>query len=136
MADGEESSHFGPKVAGVGFALLLARVRERLTGAGASPDGLIVRPPSKSKSVGPSADARKKVDLSKADKISLREFLNVSLVNGARGNVAFADQLAQPCRGVGIVLVVKVHETTPVPSVPDTSTGPAERDGRLACHHS
>ena len=124
IEEGEESSHFGPEVTFVGFALLLARVRERLAGTRAGPDGAIIGPPGKSKSVGPSADAREEVNLSKADKISLRELLDVALVNHARWNVTFADQFAQPCGGVGVVFVVEVHRT------PRSSTGRDSGEGR------
>jgi hypothetical protein len=52
-----------PEVTLVFKALALARCGERLAGAGAGPDGAVVRPSGEPEGVGPDADPREEVAL-------------------------------------------------------------------------
>jgi hypothetical protein len=63
MALADEPMELGPEVALVGKSCSLAGGAERLAGAGAGPDGLVVGPSCKTEGVGPDADPGEEVAL-------------------------------------------------------------------------
>jgi hypothetical protein len=83
-----------------------ARRAERLARAGAGPDGAVVWPAGLAKRVGPDADAREEMALSESRKFNWRDIGNAPFVHHPIGDVALPDQLAQPCGGERIDLVV------------------------------
>jgi hypothetical protein len=103
----DEPEHVGPEVAVVGLRLLLPGGAEGLAGAGAGPDGSVVGPSSESKSEGPTPDASKKMYLGEPFKVASVQVGDAPLVNHAVRDESFADQLAEPSRGLGVVLVVE-----------------------------
>lgn len=65
----DEAGEDGPEVTLVGLAFPLPGDAERLAGAGAGPDGAIVRPSGETKGTGPSSDAGEEVALSEASQV-------------------------------------------------------------------
>ncbi len=103
---GDEIVKSGPEVSFVGMALVRARARKRLTGTGAGPDGATIGPAGKSQGVGPAADPGEEMALDKASEVSGFDIDNAPLVYFARRDMARGDQVAQPSRREGVVLVV------------------------------
>ncbi len=92
-----------PEVAFVFLPFLLTGDGEGLAGAGAGPEGAIIRPASKSSCIGPSTNACEEVALRVSGKVVGSDINNAPFVHVARRDVALCDQVAQPLRGVGVV---------------------------------
>ena len=80
---------------------------ERLAGAGAGPDWLIVRPASAPQSVRPDADPGEEVALCVSKEFLRIDVFDAAFVHHARGDVAGGDQVPQPRCGIGVDLVVE-----------------------------
>jgi hypothetical protein len=102
----DQAVHLGPEVPLVRGPGSLAGDGEWLAGAGASPEGSVVGPASKSSCMAPPAETREEVDLGKPSEIFGSDIYDAPLVNDAIGNVASGDQVTQPGGGVGVKLVV------------------------------
>lgn len=126
---GQERRPDGPEVATVPRAppASACRARERLTRTTARPNRSVVGPSRQSEGVAPSADASEEVALGVASEIIGLDILDISLVHVAWGNVPRRDQVAEPLRGVRLVLVVVgAHAARPFFS-PSASAQPFRR---------
>jgi hypothetical protein len=95
-----------PEVPLVGEAFSLARRAERLAGAGAGPDGVVIGPSGKAEGVAPDTDPREEMALSEIAEISSLNGDDRSSVNNSIRDMPFLDQLPQPGCGILVVLVV------------------------------
>lgn len=87
---------------------------ERLAWAGSGPDSAIVGPPGAAERVGPNSDAGEEMTLSKSGKFVGMNVTDVPLVHDAGRDAPRSDQVAQPLRGVRVVLVVEgAHSAAP-----------------------
>jgi hypothetical protein len=102
----DEAVELRPEVSLVVGAALLAGCAERLTGAGAGPERLVVSHSSKSSCMGPDANAGEEVRLRVATKVIGLHLDNRPLVHIARRNQSGADEVAQPLSRVRLNLVV------------------------------
>jgi hypothetical protein len=102
----DEPEHFGPEVAGVGSALLLARRAEWLTGARACPNRSSVIPSGEPESVGPAADSGEEMALGKSGKVIWIDICNTPFIDFPRREMPSRNQVAQPVRRIGVELVV------------------------------
>jgi hypothetical protein len=102
----DQAVHLGPEVPFICGPCSLAGDRERLAGAGASPEGSVVGPASKSSCMAPPAETREEVNLGKPSEIFGSDIYDAPLIHDAIGNVASGDQVTQPGGGVGVDLVV------------------------------
>lgn len=102
----DEAPHLWPEVALVGGAPAFSGDAERLTGAGAGPDGGIVGDAGESEGESPASDTGEKVDLSVPHKVSCADIGDAPFVNIAGREMAGGDEGAQPGGGEGVVLVV------------------------------
>jgi hypothetical protein len=88
------------------FTLLLARAAERLAGAGSGPDGSVIGPARQAQGQWPAADAREEMALNVALQIVRLYVGDAAFVHMTDRQISRCDQVAQPLRGIGIVLVV------------------------------
>jgi hypothetical protein len=96
----------GPQVPLISKPSALACVAERLAGATARPNSAIVRPPSESEGIGPDADPGEEVTLREAGEVTGPHVEDGPFIDNSRGDQPRVDKLAQPGRGLGVVLVV------------------------------
>src|SRR6185295_5714347 len=96
-----------PKMSRVEKAAPLARVREPLAGAGAGPDVGIVGHSCEPECVGPSADAREEVPLSRPSDICGGEIDDGATVDLSLWDLVMGDEGLQPCPSKGVVVVVE-----------------------------
>jgi hypothetical protein len=106
---GDEFPKRRPEVARVVFAETFTGDGERLTGATAGPDWLIVGPSSEAQGKGPSGDAGEEVTLGVSNKVVCIQFLDWGFDYVAGRDLAGIDEAAEPLRGVGVDFVVEVH---------------------------
>jgi hypothetical protein len=102
----DQAVHLGPEVPFICGPCSLAGDRERLAGAGASPEGSVVGPASKSSCMAPAADPGEEVDLGESGEVFRPDIYDAPFIHDAIGNVASGDQVTQPGGGVGVDLVV------------------------------
>jgi hypothetical protein len=79
---------------------------ERLARTGTGPNRSIVRPASASKRVRPDADSGEEMALVVTSQVIRSDILNAPFVDVAKSDMPGGDQVAQPLRGVWVVLVV------------------------------
>jgi hypothetical protein len=96
-----------PEVPLVGKPVVLAGGAERLAGTAAGPYGTVVS--SQLKGVGPTADAGEEVALPVGAEIAWKNQSYIPVIDISRRQQAGSDQIAQPLRAVGIVVVIIVH---------------------------
>jgi hypothetical protein len=65
----------------IGMAFPLSSARNRLTGTGTGPDGLVFRPTSELERVGPSSDAGEEVALHESAQVVWPDIADASVVN-------------------------------------------------------
>jgi hypothetical protein len=103
---GDEAVKSGPEVSFVEMAAPPPDDRKRLTGWRACPDGPVVGPAGEAQGVAPSSDSGEQVDLSEAFEVGSPDIDNAPLVDDAIGDQPGRDQVLQPSRQEGIVLVI------------------------------
>jgi hypothetical protein len=103
----DESEEDRPEVAFVGLRSAFAGDAEGLAGAGAGPEGPVVRPSSKSSCKGPAADPGEEVALGVAGEVVGSNIGDAPGVDVARRDQAGVDQVAQPGGRIGVDLVVE-----------------------------
>ena len=91
----------------VGKPVALAGGAERLAGAAAGPGGTVVS--SQLKGVGPAADAGEEVALPVGAEIAWKNQSYIPIIDISWRQQAGSDQIAQPLRAVGIIVVIIVH---------------------------
>lgn len=96
-----------PQVPLVSKPLSFACRAERLTGAGASPDGSRFVPSGELQGVIPHPDSGEEVYSSTSSKVIWRDIFNGPLIHVSRRDQTRAHQLAQPSGGVRVDFVVK-----------------------------
>jgi hypothetical protein len=79
---------------------------ERLARTGTGPNRSIVGPAGVAKGIGPDADAGEEMALVVGSQVIRSDILNAPFVDVARSDVSGGHQVAQPLRGVWVVLVV------------------------------
>jgi hypothetical protein len=102
----DQAVHLGPEVPFIFGPCSLAGVAEGLARAGASPEGSVVGPASKSSCMAPPAETREEVDLGKPSEVFGSDIYDAPFIHDAIGNVAGGDQVTQPGGGVGVDFVV------------------------------
>jgi hypothetical protein len=95
-----------PKVPLVSKPASFACRAERLTGAGAGPDGAVVWPSSQSKSVGPHANSGKEVALGIRLEVIWGHILDAAFVYVTWRDMPGCNQVPQPLGCVGFDLVI------------------------------
>jgi hypothetical protein len=103
---GDERKPRRPQVASVIGRLSRAGCGEGLAGARACPNRSVIGPAGESEGNGPSADAGEEMALSVSGKIVRPHVNDASLVNVTWRDVASGNEVAEPCGGIGVNLVV------------------------------
>lgn len=104
----------GPQVPLVIKPAAFACRAERLAGAGAGPDGLVVGPSGFTQGKAPDSNAGEEMALNKSGKFGRVDIFNAPFVDFARSDQPVSDEFAQPCRGEWVVfVVVGAHPSTP-----------------------
>jgi hypothetical protein len=97
----------------VGKSCPLSGGAEGLAGAGAGPDGPVVRPSGKAEGIGPDADTGEEVALGVAAEVRSSHVPNGSVIYVTFRYQSTVDQIAQPLRCVGVYLIiVRNHSST------------------------
>jgi hypothetical protein len=109
FAERDKVTELRPEMPLVFLAESFAGRAERLAGTRACPNRSSVGPSGDSQGEGPPADAGEEMLLSESGKLMRFDFLNVALVYFTGRDVTLFDQLAEPCCGLRIVLVVVGH---------------------------
>jgi hypothetical protein len=104
--DGDERKPLRPQVAFVIARLAFAGGREGLAGAGTGPNRSVVGPSGEPEGDGPPSDPGEEVTLSITAEIICGYVLYVSLIHIPARNLALSDEISEPLRGIGVVLVV------------------------------
>lgn len=102
----DEMKEGGPEVPLVSKPSAFACRAERLARAGSRPYGRVVGHAGASQGVAPDPDAGEEVALLVSHKLVWPYILDAPFVDVAGRDVARGDQVAQPCRGLRVVLVV------------------------------
>lgn len=102
----DEVVEVGPQVPLVSKPRSFACRAERLARAGSRPHGRVVWHAGAAQGIAPDPDACKEVALSVSHKVGWPYILDAPFVHVARRDVAGGDQVAQPCRGLRVDLVV------------------------------
>jgi hypothetical protein len=103
---GDERKPARPQVAFVIARLAFAGGREGLAGAGTGPNRSSVGPSSLSEGDGPPADPGEEMGLRIRSEIIWGYVLYASFIHIPARNLALSDEISEPLRGIGIVLVV------------------------------
>jgi hypothetical protein len=110
---GNEAKEVGPQVPWIVDTGAFAGDRERLTRAGAGPEGPIGGKPGNPGCERPSANPGEEVTLGVAVEVMRLKILDAAFVDHARRQLAQPDHFPQPRRGLRIELVVEVHAPPP-----------------------
>jgi hypothetical protein len=119
-----------PKMSRVANSFPLARVAERLAGAGSSPDVGVIGDAGEAEGVGPPTDSGEEVPLSRPSDICGAEIGDGTAVDLSWGDVVMGDEALQPSGCEGVVLVVGGHRGI---SSSNRSTARARR-WSISCH--
>src|SRR5581483_1005058 len=116
---GDERKPRRPKVTLVIGRLAFAGGGEGLAGTTAAPNRSVVGPSGETQGIAPAADDGEEVALRVAAKVVGPHVDDAALVNVAWGDEASGDEVAEPLRGIRVVLVViggTIHESVSLAS--------------------
>jgi hypothetical protein len=112
----DEASEFGPDVAAVGFAHLLARCGERLAGTTSGPNGSVNWPADKPEGFAPAPDSGEEMTLPVVGKIVSRDVFDAPSIHRCRRYVSRLNESPQPVGGERVELVeVMRHDSVDCP---------------------
>ena len=105
----DEATERRPEMARIRSAHLLTDGAEWLAGAGTGPYRFIVWPAGETQGEAPSANPGEEMALGELNKVSCPDGADVACIDFPGGNVAGADEFAEPLGCFWIVLIVVVH---------------------------